>query len=139
MGLDNGFIVSSGRREIDRSTLEACGVQFCFDSSDEISYHRKDWGWRDSIFATFGWKDYNFVDDDESFEGYYIDTPAQLIKLIELTASWLDEEKWEDEGRSIWTYEEVRPRLIRDIVNFSIILGLMKENPDIYLQFYDSY
>ena len=135
MGLDNGFIVCSSRRPITRNILPA-GIKYPFDgeySNDaEIIYHRKDWGWRGSIMEHFRWR-------EDISEPYTIDTPEQVIELIELTASWLDEEKWEEDGHSIWGYENARRHLIEDLMNFTLIYGFMLQNPDIYLEFYDSY
>ena len=81
--------------------------------------------------TTFGWND-----KDYAFE---IDTPRQVITLIEIIASWLNEERWENESRSVWLYEEIRPILIQDIINLALIYTFMCENPDVYLEFYDSY
>ena len=50
-----------------------------------------------------------------------------------------DEEKWEDEGNSIWSYTEIRPVLIQNIINLALIHAFMCENPDVFLEFYDSY
>ena len=52
---------------------------------------------------------------------------------------FLDKEVWEEEGESIWEYEEVKERLQNDIVNLVLMIPFMKENPDVYLEFYDSY
>ena len=59
--------------------------------------------------------------------------------FIELIAGWLNEERWEDEGSSIWSYKDIREVLIQNIINLSIIYTFMLDNPDIYLIFYDSY
>ena len=140
MGLDNGFLVKSNRRKLTRADLPE-GLVYPFDidyeEGIEIIYHRKDWGWRDSIMLEFGWKDVSLYDDTKL---YTIDTPAQVLKLIEITASWLDEEHWENDGRSIWEYKEsARRHLIQDISNLAIFYGWMLQNPDVYLEFYDSY
>lgn len=137
MGLDNGWIVKSNKRKITRDMLPA-GINYPFEEDYngevEIIYHRKDWGWRTTIMNTFGWR--NNLEDQWKFE---IDTPEQILVLIEMTAKWLNKETWEDEGNSIWTYEEARPHLITDIMNLAIIYGWMLQNPDIYLEFYDSF
>ena len=59
--------------------------------------------------------------------------------LIALIAKWLDKERWEDEGDSIWEYDEIKDMLVQNIVNLSIIQSYMTINPDVYLEFYDSY
>lgn len=139
MGLDNGFYVKSNRRAITREMLPA-GIQYPFDKdyedgAVEIVYHRKDWGWRNDIMNTFGW--HNNLEDQWKFE---LDTPEQVMTLIELTAKWMDEERWEDEGNSIWEYNPTaRRHLVEDICNFTLIYGFMLTNPDVYLEFYDSF
>ena len=141
MGLDNGFYVRSNHRKLTRDMLPQ-GLEYPFDDDSdlEVIYHRKDWGWRDSIMAKFNWKDPNFYDDTEDVDtSYLIETPAQVMALIELTASWLDEEKWENEGRSIWEYEVARPHLVHDIITLALLYGFMQQNPDVFLEFYDSY
>ena len=138
MGLDNGFDVKSNRRKITRADLPE-SIQYPFekdygDEAPEIIYHRKDWGWRNSIMRAFGW--YSSNPDQWSFD---LETPDDVLKMIEITAAWLDKEAWETEGDSIWEYEEIRSVLVRDIANLAIIYGYMLQNPDVYLQFYDSY
>lgn len=138
MGLDNGFDVKSNKRQLSRADLPI-GINYPFDhdydGAPEIIYHRKDWGWRTDIMNSFGWRD-SLDSEDWLFS---IETPNDVLKLIEITASWLDKERWENEGDSIWDYEEIRPILVRDIANLAIIYGFMLQNPDVYLEFYDSY
>ena len=83
---------------------------------------------------TFGW--YNDLLTQGEF---IIDKPVQILTLIELTAQWLDEMRWENEGQSIWEYDEIRPILIRDISNLAILYGFMLNNPDVVVEFYDSF
>lgn len=140
IGLDNGFYVKSDKREITRDKLPE-GIQYPFEKDYgedvEIIYHRKDWGWRTDIMNSFGWRDPNLFDDNSR---YLIETPAQVLELIELTARWLDEERWLDEGNSIWDYQETaRRHLIEDIMNLTLFYSFMQTNPDVYLEFYDSY
>ena len=138
LGLDNGWYVESNKRKLTREDLPA-GIIYPFekDYNDniEIIYHRKDWGWRNDIMRTFGW--WNSSVDQYKFE---LERPADVLTLIELTAGWLDKERWENEGSSIWDYEEsARKHLITDISNLAVIYGWMLNNPDVYLEFYDSY
>lgn len=111
-------------------------IQFPFNTDYngdvEIVYWRKNWGLRNAVL--------DLLDSRFSDEYYFdIDTPDTVIEIIGIIGSFLDPEKWESEGQSIWTAEEARPGLIRDIMNFALIYGFMLENPDVYLQFYDSY
>ena len=136
MGLDNGIYIQSKKREITRNILPA-GIIYPFDTDYhneiEILYWRKNWGMRNEVMNTFGWRD-----SDEQYE-FEIDTPEQVMTFIELVAGWLNEERWEEEGSSIWSYKEIRQVLIQNIINLSIIYTFMLDNPDIYLIFYDSY
>ena len=137
MGLDNGFYIKSNKRKLTRQDLPA-GIIYPFDKDygewPEIIYHRKDWGWRNDIMRTFGW--WNDCLDHYKFE---LESPGNVLTLIELTAGWLDKERWEDEGQSIWEYDVARKHLIEDISNLAIIYGWMLNNPDVYLEFYDSF
>jgi hypothetical protein len=137
MGLDNGFIVKSNKRKITRDILPS-GILYPFDTdysdNPEIIYHRKDWGWRTDIMNTFGWR----CKEPEEWR-FPMEKPSQVLRMIELTTSWLDKERWDNEGESIWEYDEIKKILIRDISNLALIYGFMLNNPDVYLEFYDSY
>ena len=114
------------------------GIVFPFDkdytNGIEILYWRKNWGLRNAVMNYFGWR--SFPADQYNFN---IETPSQVLDFIEIIASFLDEERWEDEGDSIWSYKEIRPVLIQDIINLALVYAFMCENPDVYLVFYDSY
>ena len=106
---------------------------FNFGEKDtEIVYHRKDWGLRNVIVHTFPLK------PDSEWQ-YIIDTPNQVFDLIKIIIQFIDKDTWEEEGDSIWEYDEILPILRRDIMNLAIIAAFMKNNPDVYLEFYDSY
>ena len=136
MGLDNGIYVKSNRRNLTREDMPQ-GIVFPFDedyNGIEILYWRKNWGLRNAVMNHFGCR-------SSSVDQYYfnIETPSQVLEFIEIIASFLDEERWEDDGNSIWSYEEERPNLIQNIINLALIHAFMRENPDVYLVFYDSY
>ena len=137
IGLDNGFYVKSNKRTISREMLPNI-IDYPFDTDYnnevEIVYWRKNWGLRNAVMNHFGWL--TASEDQYKFE---IDSPMQVLDLIEIIASFLNEETWEDEGNSIWSYKEIRPVLIQNIVNLAAILTVMCENADVYLEFYDSY
>ena len=139
MGLDNGWLVKSDKRKLERNMLPA-GIIYPFsddydsDGGIEIVYHRKDWGLRNDIMNTFGWR----TNDINQWK-FQLETPKDVLTMIELTARWLDEARWEEDGQSIWSYDEVKEHLITDIINFSEIYAFMQANPDVYLEFYDSY
>ena len=133
MGLDNGIIVRSNRRAITRDMLpEELEYPFNRDYDPEeveILYWRKNWGLRNVVVNTFPDDDYD----------YLIETPQQVFELIKIIISFMNKEKWEEDGDSIWDYDEILPILQQNIINLAIIAAFMKNNPDVYLVFYDSY
>ena len=135
MGLDNGFYVKSNKRKITREMLPSV-IKYPFNTdyngNVEIVYWRKNWGLRYGVLDILNKR---FADEYR----YEIDKPETVEKIIELIAIFLDPEKWENDGQSIWSADEARPGLIQDIVNFAAIQIFMEENPDVYLEFYDSY
>lgn len=134
MGLDNGWIIRSNKRAITREMLpEELVYAFDrdYDGFPEINYHRKDWGLRNAIIDYFG--------GENRIGEYEIETFSQVFDIIRITVSFMDKEKWENKGESIWDYDEVLPRLQQDIINLAIMAAFMKNNPDVYLVFYDSY
>lgn len=136
MGLDNGIYVRSNRRKITRDMLPL-ELDYPFekdydDDGVEILYWRKNWGIRTEVVNTFN-------PDNNNEYHYLIETPEEVFTLIKIIVSWMDKEKWEEEGDSIWEYEEVRHMLQQNVINLAIIAAFMKNNPDIYLTFYDSY
>ena len=135
MGLDNGFYVKSKKRQITREMLPSV-IKYPsntdYNGNVEIVYWRKNWGLRYGVLDIL---DKRFADEYR----YEIDKPETVEEIIELIAVFLDPERWENEGQSIWTADEARPGLIQDIVNLAVIQVFMEENPDVYLEFYDSY
>ena len=138
MGLDNGIIARSNRRKITREMLPE-GMVYPwdekFDSPErgvEILYWRKNWGLRDIVVNTFP------VYEDTGYD-YLIETPQQVFELIRIIVPFMSKEKWEEDGDSIWDYDEILPILQQNIINLALIASFMKNNPDVYLLFYDSY
>lgn len=136
MGLDNGIYVRSNKRKLTKDMLPAT-LSYPFPEIEdwtedlEIAYFRKYWGMRNEIVGSFQHHDeYNTI---------LFETPEQVRKLISIIASWLNETKWNEEGDSIWEYESAARNLINVIVNLSTIYAFMQNNPDVYLEFYDSY
>lgn len=137
MGLDNGFYVKSNKRKITRDMLPDI-IHYPFEQDYgegvEIVYFRKCWGIRNGVLDILGKR---FAANDEYL--FEIDKPDQILDIIELLSYFLEPSRWEDEGDSIWSFEEIRNQLIMSIINLAAIEVFMKENPDIYLEFYDSY
>lgn len=135
MGLDNGFIVTSNKRKITRDMLPSC-LDYPFDSKyddgqgPEIIYWRKYWGLRNQIVHLCKTND-NFY--------YIIDDVKQIDDIIKIITYFLNEEVWDNEGQSIWTYDEVKATLKNNIADLIIIKNFIVDNPDVFLLFYDSY
>lgn len=137
MGLDNGFYVKSKKRKITRDMLpDIINYPFeeDYDGNVEIVYFRKCWGIRNGVLDIL---DKRFASVDEYL--FEIDKPEQVLDIIGLLSYFLDPNRWEDEGDSIWSFEEIRAQLIVSIINLAAIEIFMKENSDVYLEFYDSY
>lgn len=138
MGLDNGIYVRSNHRKITRAMLPEELVYPWDEKYDdpeegvEILYWRKNWGLRNVVVRTFPC-------EDASRYSYIIETPAQVFELIRIIISFMDKEKWEEDGNSIWDYEDILPILQQNIINLAIIASFMRNNPDVYWVFYDSY
>ena len=129
MGLDNGVIVRSTHRKLTRAMLpEELIYPFDKDYEDdgiEILYWRKNRGLRNAVVNTF-------PIEDESDCYYLIETSQQVFELIRIIVSFMNKETWEEDGNSIWDYDEILPILQRDIINLAIIASFMKNNPDVY-------
>lgn len=137
MGLDNGWYVKSSKRKLTRADLPI-GIRYPFskdydEESIEIAYARKWWGLRTDLINHIVWDE---IKDDYL---YVIEDPNKLFDIINVITSWMDKEKWESEGNSIWEYEDVKYTLLNWIINFAFLQEYMRQNPDIYLEFYDSY
>lgn len=137
MGLDNGVIVKSRHRAITREMLPE-GLAYPWDEkldgpdTVEILYWRKNWGLRNVVVHTFP------TEDDSDYD-YLIETSQQVFELIRIIVAFMNKETWEEDGDSIWDYNEILPILQRDVINLAIIASFMNNNPDVYLIFYDSY
>lgn len=135
MGLDNGFIVKSKKRKLSIDDLPD-GITLPFSNSyteegEEIVYWRKNWGLRDAVKRVLGMGQEEYV--------YEIDTPRQILNIVEIIFHFKDKVAWKDEGRSIWSYNEIEPILQRDIINLILMVPFMQANPDVYIEFYDSF
>ena len=137
MGLDNGIVVKSDKRKITRDDLPS-EILYPFDEdfndSPEIRYWRKNWGLRGFIVHYL-----NAIGNKVEEGIYVIETYYEIFDIVDIIFHFLDKEVWEEEGESIWEYEEVKEHLQNDIVNLVLMIPFMKENPDVYLEFYDSY
>ena len=134
MGLDNGFLVCSDKRIVTRDMLPSRLI-FPFERDDgapEIIYWRKNWGLRDAVL--------DYISDRDAEDCYYqITTVDQVNGIMSIICDFMDKDIWETEGRSIWSYGQIKKVLKTNLHNLKVISKFMKNNPDIYLCFYDSY
>lgn len=140
MGLDNGITlrtrnseqVLSARREY--TTIEPYESEFNNDGwvNFEICYWRKCWGLRNRILAA--------ISNTKEEEYEYDLTIKDLKEIRKVIFNILCEpDEWEEDGGSIWEFNDMIPHLARNIVNISWLIEFMEEHPNCNVQFYDSY
>ena len=137
MGLDNGIYLKSNRRNVTRDMVPGAKFPFEKDYQEgavELCYARKCWGLRGDLIDFVDWDE---VSDNDCYFRIY--NPSKIVRMIEIVASWMDADKWEDEGQSIWTYDEYKGNLTNWIISLACAMNAMTLNPDFYLEFYDSY
>ena len=131
MGLDNGINVCSKERILTRKDLPSIiKYPWAEDNDLEIVYWRKYWGLRTEICRSFPYEDYYHIT---------FNTPEEVKDLIKIICSWIDPERWEYEGQSVFSFDDALPNLAQSVINLTAICEFMETNPDIYLEFYDSY
>lgn len=131
MGLDNGIVVTKSKladkifKDEKRFYYFECAEEY------EIVYWRKCWNLRTAVQNITG----RFFDNNEQI-ALSIDDIAKLIKYLKN----LNKKNWEDDGSSIWEWEEYKDKIKQDIKNLKYLLRYMKKY---YLKlevwFYDSY
>lgn len=128
MGLDNGFRISGLKREQIPSFVAENIVYE--DGEIELVYWRKCWGLREAVLSTLHAKkdEYEVPVDAE-------DIPA----IVRAITPFFSKEYWDEEGESIWTFEEKFPHLIQDVINLKWLESYMKDHPEVKCYFYDSY
>ena len=132
MGLDNGFLVKGLKaQDIPSFLILPLRRPFKFNSDDEIeiAYWRKCWGVREAILQAIHGKEGGFTPVEAE------DFPAIIRALI----PFFSEKKWEEEGESIWAYEEVFENNLNNITNLKWLSAYIKEHPEIKCRFYDSF
>lgn len=94
----------------------------------EVLYYRKCWNLRGIIAEAIG----GICDNGETTV-----EREDIPKIINALKS-VNEDNWEDEGGSIWTWEEQKPHIKQHIKNLKYVYKLMNQH-DIDVYFYDSY
>ena len=131
MGLDNGIEIKRNEKSMsiyDKIKRFERSWDKKHEYDFEVLYYRKCWNIRGIIAECIG----GIYDNGETpIEREYI---PKIIKALKS----LNEDNWDDEGGSIWTYEEQKPHIKYHIKNLKYLYKLMgKHDLDVY--FYDSY
>lgn len=130
MGLENGIIIYEDK--LDSSVV----LNESFVPSDyEVCYWRKCWGIRDDIIHYLH-QTYEIQEDSCEYEL----TLTDLKAIYSILLSWYDKKKWEESGRSIWSWKTMKEQLRYDC-NRLVYLIAKKEvyGDDLPIYFYDSY
>lgn len=131
MGLDN--FISVKRTACSNNISELMRFEDSWDKEHkydfEIAYFRKCWNVRGAII--------------DSIDGGFYDngvTPLTKddVKRIIVALKAFNEDNWDDDLGSIWTWEEQEPHMQRYIENLEYLLALM-DKYDIEIEFVDSY
>lgn len=150
MGLDNGIVVTKiniddvpkylrSRIEIrdqyDRVEKDDGDVGFVKNGEKEYEfcYWRKCWGIRNGILGVVHAEMYG--------DKYDFKLEAREVRGVaeEVIIPFLDSDKWEEEGASIWSFDEIAEHLAWDVVMLLWLAAYMEEHPEVEVHFYDSY
>ena len=119
MGLDNGVILNKPTG----ATPSHISVEIC--------YWRKCWGIRNEILCLFP--------ETEPNDSCLDLTPEHIRAIRRILRSFMNQNKWEEEGDSIWSYSTIRPRLTKHWSALWKLEKYMRKNPDAKAYFYDSW
>lgn len=130
IGLDNGIIINSNKEikapfwvkldffnNLDRTCAEVC-------------YWRKCWGLRNCIIDTL-------IEKEEDFYDCPLNV-SDINNILEIIQYFIVPSNWEREGRSIWSWDEIKWRLLQQWINLHWLARYMEKN-EIEVYFYDSY
>lgn len=131
MGLDNGFVMCNLNKK-DVPDFATFWLLHDYSEPDkaEVIYWRKCWGLRNVVLDVL-----HASDNDYRIPVEAEDIPA-IIRAIK---PFFNEQYWEDEGRSIWTYDEMFDNLVNSVLTLEWMKWYLEEHPDVSCYFYDSY
>lgn len=125
MGLDN-LITAKGIKEVPWFVKT-------FNNSDDsidVCYWRKCWNIRNAIVNKL------HIPQD----GYCYDLDSEdLIAIAKILIKFSSREYWEQEDDSIWSYEEMKDNINQHIINVIWLATYKENNPEVIIQFIDSY
>ena len=160
MGLDNGVTIRYSLENIPTNNASELGRNYVSIPSQmrershwmavteedsklvlesEVVYWRKCWGIRNEMVAHLNNK---YKTDDRDEYKWSLDT-EDCYCLIEILREYDNKDVWDNEGRSIWDYEDdhMHDHLLADIHTLHEIIRLLQDNNPRVLEvyFYDSY
>ena len=128
MGLDNGIVLKVKSTELPLWVQKM--IEFTPYNGVDICYWRKCWGLRDTILTKvvydYGDSRYNLLEGD-------------IHEIRKILRYFSNRKRWEDEGRSIWAYEDIRRRLFKQRIVLWWLERYLRKNPTVECYFYDSY
>ena len=99
----------------------------------EFCYWRKCWGVRNGILGVLQAEMYG---DKFDFKLESKDLRNIAEKVI---IPFLDSDRWEDEGSSIWSFDEMAEHLAWDVAMLMWLAAYIEDHPEVEVTFYDSY
>ena len=129
IGLDNGIVLNKPTSVIPFYVKVDDWVPS--QNSVEICYWRKCWGIRNKILCLFP--------EAEPNDSCINLTPEHIRAIRKIIRFFMNRKKWEEDGMSIWTYSEIRPRLFKHWFALLWLEHYLKKNPDAEAYFYDSW
>lgn len=128
MGLDNGIVV---RKIKFKEWPQQIGSVWRYDDNCEVEicYWRKCWGIRSEMFRN------GLAQDEGDCELHCEDIPT----VIHILHKYLDEDYYNAHHDSIWSFEDMKQTLQKQIKNLTLLYGYAKDHPQVQIEFYDSY
>ena len=130
MGLDNGIVIRKLPEGKIKEIPNFLKIEVYGNGDVEIAYWRKCWGIRNDIITKL-----HLSDTDYSYK-LDIEDIAAIIKLL---SKYFSQDYWEENADSIWEFDEYFDNMLQNMLNLKWLENYMILNPDIKVEFYDSY
>lgn len=132
MGLDNGIRINKKYRGEELNLPWFVEI----DEFQDICYWRKCWGIRDDIVRIL------HMGDDGGEQNLDAEDIPAIIRVIKKYITG-GQEYWDENGRSIWEFSEIKDRLLQSFMNLLWLKGELErreqEGINDFVYFYDSY
>lgn len=135
MGLDNGIYLKQKGDFNKEEVPNHVKLEYYASEPDTayVCYWRKCWNIRGAILDNLTGR------ENENYE--YELSITDIDQIINVIVNYLDGTyDWDnDDGGSIWAFEEMIPKLAQDIINLGWLKSYLKTHPQAVAYFYDSY